>query len=315
VRCNEGFWFLSLQALSLLTPDQVVTFDPQYEQELITLLQLFGVYYQDPNYTRAFLLALSYPMPKGWTAPAVPPARAATTTPVPVPAGVPRSNATQDVLAGVGLRTTVATNFTSATIQNRSTWQLLVDTSVAGIRNVRTATPAAAQKSVKVSELIGLRTDPAFAFLATAQNLEPQLSLSLDFSNNDVDLGTGSDQPGTGVLVVDSDRTTDSILTMTSNRMRNFSSKSAAGSAWAIDRCAITGNIFTNALAVPGTAGKRGVAGPWSLVVVPLAASDAKVPQAYAITGNVCQGTTTLALIPRQFPAPLNTWAFANTEL
>lgn len=287
LRCGEGFWFLSLQALQLISPDQEITFDAAYEQELQLLLAVFGNVFQNANYQRAWFFALFYPAIAGW---------------VPPSSGAAPTSSFQAALA-------------ATVVAKKNIWQSIADSTLSTVRQVKppsTSTPV--MKTVKLSDLTQARLDPAFAILAAVGNLEPTLSLSLDFSNNNLDMGTGGDEVGSALLVVDSDLPTKSLLTMTSNRMRNNSTKSAVATAWAIDRCTATGNIVINERATPSAEGHKTFTAPFSLLLLPVPNPNSAVPAFYAATGNVLLGTSTLGALLRPFPAPLNNWLFANME-
>ena len=290
-KCSEGFWFLSLQSLQMISPDQEITFDAAYEQEVGLLLAVFGNIFQNVNYQRAWFFALFYPVAGGW----VPPTAAA----------LPVSSFTSAL--GLAAVTTM--------VGKKTIWQSITDSTLYTVKQVKpTTSTTPVMKTVRLADFAQARIDPAFAILATFGNLEPTLALSLDFSNNNLDMGTGGDEMGSALLVVDSDLPTKSVLTMTSNRMRNNSTKSAVATAWAIDRCTATGNVIINERATPNAEGKRAFAAPFSLLLLPVPNPNSAVPAFYAATGNVLLGTSTLAALIRPFPAPLNNWLFANME-
>jgi hypothetical protein len=300
--CYEGFWFLSLESLQLLTPGQEVSVDQTYNQSVGVWVYLVAAAFQELTfYTEAFL-AFLYSVPQGW---------------VPNAAYVINPNAIKPVAGAASFA------------------QKLVDHSTNAIRNVAATAAQAAQTaqaaptaqpappppvSIKLpsSAFSANATD---TFVSTVQNLAaattaalPLFSLSLDFSNNNIDLATDMQTSGGSLVVVDSDLIRVSVATIQANRLRNNSTVVPAAIVSLVDAVTMNGNQVLNEAAYNAatpTGVSQGV--PLSLLYFPINANAPVIP--CAITGNLLFGISNLALIKRNFAAPLDNWLFANAQL
>lgn len=147
--------------------------------------------------------------------------------------------------------------------------------------------------------------EAVFGFAAAA--FQHQLSLSLDFSHNDVSTVLQKLPWSTSVLIVDTDQVTDSQLTMSSNRLRSQSTSATAGVLF-VNRCTVTGNVIFNELIEEE-----------SLFLVAPSDTQKRVLPLTAITGNVFRGKPSL-IAPRPVftppaPKPMDTWEFFNTKV
>jgi len=299
--CYEGFWFLSLESLQMLTPGQEVSVDPAYNDSVGVWVYLIAAAFQEVTFVTEAMLALLYSVPAGWSPDSA----------IVVSAGAAKTPVTASAFA-----------------------QKLVDHATNAIRNASAAfaqrtqdvpvtpSPQPAATSIKLpsgASAVGAATDN---FAATLQNLaaatsatRPLFSLSLDFSNNNIDNATDQAASGGSLLVVDSDLARVSVLTLTSNRLRNGSTTVPAAVVSLVDAATITGNQILNEAAydqtAPTTIGRGGT--PISLLYFPTNAKATVIP--CAITGNVLFGASNLGSIKRNFAAPLDNWLFANTQL
>jgi hypothetical protein len=136
----------------------------------------------------------------------------------------------------------------------------------------------------------------------------------LDFSNNNIDLATDMQTSGGSLVVVDADLIRVSVLTVTSNRLRNNSLVVPAAIVSLVDAVTMNGNQILNEAAynVPAaTIANQGV--PLSLLYFPINVNAPVIPCAFA--GNLLFGVSNLGLIRRNFAAPLDNWLFANAQL
>jgi len=134
-----------------------------------------------------------------------------------------------------------------------------------------------------------------------------ELSLSLDFSHNEVSTILNKLVWSTALLIIDADQTTNSQVTISSNRIRSQSSSATAG-VFFVNRCTVTGNLMVNEQPQKG-----------SLFLIAPLQPNQKLPDAStAITGNVFGGPPVLAAARPVFtpaaPPPMNTWDFFNTR-
>jgi hypothetical protein len=303
--CYEGFWFLSLESLQLLTPGQEVSVDATYNESVGVWVYLIAAAFQEVTfYTEAFL-AFLYSVPQAWVPDSTVVISAGTLKPV---AGAP------------------------------SFAQKLVDHATNAIKNVRSAAaqptpapapaptpgPSPAPPATPVS--IKLPSNAASAngadtFATTIQNLAPAatatlplFSLSLDFSNNGIDIATDMQTSGGSLVVVDADLVRVSVLTITSNRLRNNSLVVPAAIVSLVDAVTMNGNQILNEAAYnvqSATIANQGI--PLSLLYLPVNANAPVIPCAF--TGNLLFGASNLGLIKRNFAAPLDNWLFANAQL
>jgi hypothetical protein len=298
-----------LESLQLLTPGQEVSVDAAYNESVGVWVYLIAAAFQEVTfYTEAFL-AFLYPVPQGW---------------------VPDSTV---VISAGTLKPVVGTP---------SFAQKLVDHATNAIKNVRAITeqpmpapaptpapgpapqPSPAPPATPVS--VKLPSNAASAngtdtFATTVQNLAPAataalplFSLSLDFSNNNIDIATDMQTSGGSLVVVDVDLVRVSVLTITSNRLRNNSLVVPAAIVSLVDALTMNGNQILNEAAYNTPAAtniSQGV--PLSLLYFPINANAPVIPCAF--TGNLLFGISNLGLIKRNFAAPLDNWLFANAQL
>jgi len=119
---------------------------------------------------------------------------------------------------------------------------------------------------------------------------------------------------GGALVVVDADLLRVSVLTISSNRLRNNSLVVPTSIVSLVDALTMNGNQILNEAmynAAPPTRISQGV--PLSLLYFPINANAPVVPCAF--TGNLLFGVSNLGAIKRNFAAPLDNWLFANAQL
>jgi hypothetical protein len=119
---------------------------------------------------------------------------------------------------------------------------------------------------------------------------------------------------GGTLVVVDADFVRVSVLTITSNRLRNNSLVVPAAIVSLVDAVTMNGNQVLNEAmynAAPPTKISQSV--PLSLLYFPINVNAPVIPCAF--TGNLLFGLSNLGLIRRNFAAPLDNWLFANAQL
>jgi len=148
-------------------------------------------------------------------------------------------------------------------------------------------------------------------FLAAAH--EPELSLSVHFSDNAVDALTKTkDEPSSiGLLILGDSPRNNGIdlreIIVSANKIRNRATNAPTTIILLAQRCTITGNLILNEAQSNENNGNR-----FSLVFLPLSGSNQ-----FAITGNVLQGKSNLDGLSRSGKNDktdlLDTWLFANS--
>lgn len=301
--CYEGFWFLSLESLQLLTPGQEVSVDPVYNQSVGTWVYLIASAFQEITFATEATLALLYSVPPGWTPDSayIVSASSAKIT-----------DATQSFAQKlVDHATNAIKNVTAAFAQRMQTAQ--------STQTAQAAPAGAATASTIKLPSGGSALGATDTFSATMQRLasaaavnRPLFSLSLDFSNNNIDIATDQESSGGSLVIVDADLARVSVATITSNRLRNGSTVVPTAVVSLVDAVTITGNqILNEAAYAPPT--QLGGSSPLSLLYFPINVQAPVIP--CAITGNVLFGASNLGLIRRNFTAPLDNWIFANAQL
>jgi hypothetical protein len=306
--CYEGFWFLSLESLQLLTPGQEVSVDQVYNQSVGVWVYLVAAAFQELTfYTEAFL-AFLYSVPQGWVADN---------------ASVISPGKIKQVIGAKSFAQKLVDHATGAIKGVEAMLAQTADTAKA-TQTAKAAQPAKAAPAATTTMKLPSRAASASAtdtFTATVQNLAaaataslPLFSLSLDFSNNNIDIATDMQNSGGGLVVVDADLIRVSVVTLTSNRLRNNSTVVPTAIVSLVDALTMTGNQVLNEAAynVPSATGiSQGV--PLSLLYFPINVNAPVIP--CAITGNLLFGISNLGLIRRNFAAPLDNWLFANAQL
>ena len=297
--CYSGFWLMTLRALlcgekelreigernDSNTADDVIKIILQVIQERVTYL--------------AIMLSQSYPLPVAF---------------VPRDAvQVPKA----DIRISTELRLVEPLRTQVNSMFNHTFEGIPLETgnTVTGIASLELST-LATKETIGFAKLLGDRLEDLKR--AGLQKLdEPPLQLSLDFSQNAVDVLLKDALSGTSLFVWGSDPQTQSMMTMSGNRLRNktvqvpsdTSSQNLVPTVVIIyvDRCTVTGNLvlnesvyksqntFVSILLLPGYVPKEllGQFGP-----------------PVAITGNVFKGLPFLPDRPDTgaLPGPLRVW-------
>ena len=299
--CYEGFWFLSLESLQLLTPGQEVSVDAAYNQSVGVWVYLIAAAFQELTfYTEAFL-AFLYSVPQGW---------------VPDNAAVITTGALKPVAGAPSFAQKLVDHATNAIKSVQSPVAQPAPAPAPGPPPAPPVTPISVKLPSNAASAGG--TD---SFATTVQNLSaasaatlPLFSLSLDFSNNNIDLATDIQSSGGSLVVVDADLVRVSVLTVTSNRLRNNSLVVPAAIVSLVDAVTVNGNQILNEAAYnvpPPTIASQGV--PLSLLYFPINAKATVIPCTFS--GNLLFGVSNLGSIKRNLAAPLDNWLFANTQL
>jgi hypothetical protein len=313
--CYEGFWFLSLESLQLLTPGQEVSVDPVYNDSVGVWVYLIAAAFQEVTFYTEAYLAFLYSVPQGWA-----PDNASVLTSIPMK---PVTGAASFAQKLVDHATNAIKNVGGVTAQPAPAPTPAPPPRPAPGPQPTPPTPVPptpAAVSIKLPSS-AFATNANDTFTATFQNLAavatstlPLFALSLDFSNNNIDLATDMQTSGGTLVVVDADFVRVSVLTITSNRLRNNSLVVPAAIVSLVDAVTMNGNQVLNEAmynAAPPTKISQSV--PLSLLYFPINVNAPVIPCAF--TGNLLFGLSNLGLIRRNFAAPLDNWLFANAQL
>lgn len=302
--CYSGFWLLTLRTLSLQDDElrriaaQKPT-DPVGQIEQLVAWAVLGMI-QEPVTYLTILLAQAYPLP------------------IPVN---PRDviQVTKRATRLVAVAQPVATLMAQVQPIVRNSSAFLANFNLSDVASAVQFNPAAfaIQETVGFAKTLGDRLE-ALKLAAFAESVKFPLQLSLDFSQNEIETLAPNAPSGTPLFVWDTDQQTQSMITMTANRLRNKSLQLATAVILQVDRCAITGNLvlnesvhqvkpptlFFSLFLLPGWVA------PELLTTPPTPEFDLPI----AITGNVFKGTPFLFHVRPGWPAPLNTWLPFNTS-
>jgi len=309
--------------LQLLSPGQEVSVDPVYNDSVGVWVYLIAAAFQEITFYTESYLAFLYSVPQGWA-----PDNAIVLTPITTKPLVATASFAQKL---VDRATNAIKNVDTATAQPtptptpapgpppRPTPQPTPQPAPPPTPQPAPQPPPAVTTIKLPSSAFSANANDAFA--TTFQNLAagatatlPLFALSLDFSNNNVDLATDMQASGGTLVVVDADFVRVSVLTVTSNRLRNNSLVVPATIVSLVDAVTMSGNQVLNEAAynaAPATRVGQGV--PLSLLYFPINVNAPVIPCAF--TGNLLFGASNLGLIRRNFAAPLDNWLFANAQL
>jgi len=125
--------------------------------------------------------------------------------------------------------------------------------------------------------------------------------LSVELTENDVDLILSDAPSAFAILLWDDERETDSSLVLSANRIRTSSATTPSALVALVENSTVTGNVVQNLDATTTPPAH-------SLIVLP---AYARAVAGAAVTGNVFQAAVTLPPRPG-IPAPMNDWGNFN---
>ena len=285
IECYAGFWLLSLATL-LANANPKPTTSGQTASVSKAVLGAVALIAWDPIMLGTVLSALRYPLPTDFD--------------------LARAGAVKQASTTLTTKDTNILNRTAALMQLH-----LADEAAPSIVDATDSSAGAADAKPFVDNTKTIRDDLFPGFAEAVFGFPPtvfahELSLSLDFSHNEVSTVLNKLVWSTALLIIDADDTTDSQVTITSNRLRSQSSSATAG-VFFVNRCAVTGNLVLNE-----EPKKHSL-----YLLAPNQPSPPKVLPKTAITGNVFKGPPFLAAPRPVFtppaPPPMNKWEFFNT--
>ena len=316
--CYTGFWFLSLRTLATGTTtleelqkeltgagiqiiqllQRLLGASPEGQQlAFLILVVILVTLFFNPVLTLSILIALNYPLPTEFQPPL--------TLPVPDRPEVAVNRATESVRS---IWNRVNTAFTEGSLN--ATGVVIPD--------LQTVVPMMATFPIntRYRELILEIARNAFSILAALELTQPALKLNLDFSHNQVDTQvTNGSALGNALVVWDLDQQTNSIVTLSNNKLINRASQPLllpTALILLVDRITITGNLIINEWQWQARQ-----FWPLSLVLLPggpLPPSPNEIEEGatpynplVAITGNVFKGFPILPPRPTS-PVDLTNW-------
>jgi hypothetical protein len=181
----------------------------------------------------------------------------------------------------------------------------------------------ATQESIGFAKRLGDRLE-VLKLAALERSVRFPLQLSLDFSHNSVQTLAPKAISGTPLFVWDTDEQTQSMITMSANRLSNKSLQLATAVILQVDRCVVTGNLVLNDSIYqrkPKSESQEPLNVFYSLFLLPgwVSPELLKNPPTIgfdvpiAITGNVFKGFPFIFHV-RPFLPPLNLWFPLNTQ-
>jgi hypothetical protein len=291
LECYAGFWVLALATL-LANANPQVTTGTSTAPVSTAVLNAAALISFDPIVLATILGALKYPLPTEFDA-----AKGGAIKQKSTPVTVKESSLLNNAANLVRLHLTADATATTSEVKAKAD---------ATVTDAATQPGRAESANAVRAEIFPDFADALFGFAAAVFNHE--LSLSLDFSHNEVSTVLNKLVFSTALLVIDADQTTDSQVTVSSNRLRSQSLSATAG-IFFVNRCTVTGNLVFNEQPEKGSL----------FLIAPLPSQQKVPPAGTAITGNVFGGLPVLAAPRPVFappaPAPMDKWEFFNTRV
>lgn len=291
LECYAGFWVLALATL-LANANPTVTTGTSTAPVSTAVLNAAALISFDSIVLATVLGALKYPLPAEFDA-----AKGGAIKQKSTPVTVKESSLLNNAANLVRLHLTADATATTSEVKAKAD---------ATVTDAATQPGRAESANAVRAEIFPDFADALFGFAAAVFNHE--LSLSLDFSHNEVSTVLNKLVFSTALLVIDADQTTDSQVTVSSNRLRSQSLSATAG-IFFVNRCTVTGNLVFNEQPEKGSL----------FLIAPLPSQQKVPPAGTAITGNVFGGLPVLAAPRPVFappaPAPMDKWEFFNTRV